>query len=94
MSKYNSTELYETIGTLFKTIPLCAVIEGRAFVVHAGVPSLAGATMYHVGAIGRKALAGVFTFMLMFMFMFRFMFVLCVFIKLCVCMYMCVLVYI
>lgn len=57
MDKYGSRAIYEHVGELFKAIPLCSVIEGRAFVVHAGIPSMPGTTMYHVGAVGRKGLA-------------------------------------
>ena len=53
MIKYGSRQLYSRIGDLFCSLPLCAVLENEAFIVHAGVPA-EEATMYHIGAVARK----------------------------------------
>ena len=53
MTKYGSSLLYARIGHLFCHLPLCAVLENEAFIVHAGIPSEAAATIYHIGAVAR-----------------------------------------
>ena len=54
MVKYGQVSLYQRIGELFCHLPLCAVLEKEAFIVHAGVPSEADATIYHIGAVARS----------------------------------------
>ena len=54
MVKYGQVSLYQRIGELFCHLPLCAVLDKEAFIVHAGVPSEANATIYHIGAVARS----------------------------------------
>lgn len=56
ITKYGSRAVYDLVGNMYTNIPLCCVIRDRAFIVHAGIPSMPGATILHIGAIGRKAL--------------------------------------
>jgi len=58
MTKYGTRAIYDLVGEMYTTIPLCTIIRNKAFIVHAGIPSLPGATIFHVGAIGRRGLKG------------------------------------
>jgi hypothetical protein len=56
ITKYGSRAAYDLVGSMYRNIPLCCVIRDKAFIVHAGIPSLPGATILHIGAIGRNAM--------------------------------------
>lgn len=56
ITKYGSRAAYDLVGSMYVNIPLCCVIRDKAFIVHAGIPSLPGATILHIGAIGRNAM--------------------------------------
>eukprot|EP00472_Partenskyella_glossopodia_P007468 CAMPEP_0197532480 /NCGR_PEP_ID=MMETSP1318-20131121/39869_1 /TAXON_ID=552666 /ORGANISM="Partenskyella glossopodia, Strain RCC365" /LENGTH=649 /DNA_ID=CAMNT_0043089051 /DNA_START=50 /DNA_END=1997 /DNA_ORIENTATION=+ len=54
MAKYSSPGLYEEITNVFASLPLCAIIRDRAFIVHGGIPRMDGTTIHHIGAIARR----------------------------------------
>lgn len=56
MSKYGSQHLYDRVTALFRWLPLCAIIDKRALVVHAGPPCFDDITLAHIGALSRGLL--------------------------------------
>jgi diadenosine tetraphosphatase ApaH/serine/threonine PP2A family protein phosphatase len=57
MAKYGSQHLYDRVTALFRWLPLCAIIDKRALVVHAGPPCLDDITLAHIGALSRGSLS-------------------------------------
>ncbi|GAB5371658.1 hypothetical protein AAMO2058_001598900 [Amorphochlora amoebiformis] len=54
MAKYSSPRLYDEITQVFASLPLCAIIRDRAFIVHGGIPREEGTTIHHIGGIARR----------------------------------------